>query len=158
MIQYIKFGQNTSFGSRDSVQTSFSGQNLTFKVPVWPWKWGQGHKNLIISFACLSSGSVQVWSKSTNWFRRKRADKALINSFNPIDTIYKNWPESIILFKRWGADKLLFFWSKFDIQSAGVTLKMRLRSLKSNHFFPTSHLCFCASLVKIHQLVQETNI
>ena len=34
MIQYIKFGQNTLFGSRDSVQTSFFGQNLTFKVLV----------------------------------------------------------------------------------------------------------------------------
>ena len=31
-----------------------------------------------------------------------------------------------------------FFWSKFDIQSSGVTLKMRSRSLKSNHFFPMS--------------------
>ena len=30
--------------------------------------------------------------------------------------------------------------SKFDIQSAGVTLKMRPRSPKSNHFFPMSKL------------------
>ena len=27
------------------------------------------------------------------------------------------------------------FWSKFDIQSAGVTLKMSSRSPESNHFF-----------------------
>ena len=47
------------------------------------------------------------------------------------------------------------FWSKFDIQSAGVTLKMRSRSSKSNHFFPMSHWCFCVSLVKIHQLFQD---
>ena len=71
MIQYIKFGQNTSFGSRERVQISFLG-------------------------------------------------------------------------------------SKFDIQRAGVTLEMRSRSPKSNPFFPMSKLCFCASLVKIHPLVQET--
>ena len=55
MIQHIKFGQNSSFGSRDAVQTSF-------------------------------------------------------------------------------------FWSTFDVQSAGVTLKMWSRSPKSNHFYPMS-LC-----------------
>ena len=48
-----------------------------------------------------------------------------------------------------------FFWSKFDIQSAVVTLKMRSRSPKTNCFFPLSQWCFCSSLVKIHQLVQE---
>ena len=68
--KYIKFGQNPSFGSRDRVQTSFSG-------------------------------------------------------------------------------------AKSDIQSAGVTLKMRSRSPKSNYFFAMSHRCFCAVLVKIQQLVQE---
>ena len=109
MLQYIKFGQNPSFGSRNRVQTSFFGQNLAFKVPVWPWKWGQGHQNIIISFPCPSGVSIQVCSKSTNWFRRQSADKAqnlvfivwwpsklgqgrgnLINSFNyPNDTIHK---------------------------------------------------------------------
>ena len=34
MLQYMKFVQNPSFGSRDMVQTSFFGQNLTFKVLV----------------------------------------------------------------------------------------------------------------------------
>ena len=59
----------------------------------------------------------------------------LINSFNyPNDTIDKIWPESCIWFKR---------------QGAGVTLKMRPRSPKSNDFFPMSQWCFCASLVKI---------
>ena len=176
MIQYIKFGQNPSFGSRDRVQTSFSGQNFTFKVLawpskwgqghqnlinslnclndtihkvwpesifwfkrsiwcrqaffgqnftfkelVWPWKWVQGHQNLIISYRYLSGVSVQVWSKSTNCFKRQSADKAqfyslfivwwpwksgqghenLINSFNYTnDTIHKVWPESTIWFKR----------------------------------------------------------
>ena len=43
-----------------------------------------------------------------------------------------------------------FFWSKFDIQSTVVTLKMMSRSRKSNHFFSISQWCFCAKFVKIH--------
>ena len=59
----------------------------------------------------------------------------LINSFNfSSDTIHTVWPESIIWIKRKGVDKL--FRSKYDIQSAGVTVKMRSRSPTSNHFFP----------------------
>ena len=54
IIQYIKFGHNPSFGSRDRVQIGFFGQNFTFKVLMWPWKLGQGHHNLTIFFACLS--------------------------------------------------------------------------------------------------------
>ena len=50
------------------------------------------------------------------------------------------------------------FLSKFDIQSAGVTLKMRSRSPKSNHFFPMPQWCFCANLVKIHPSVQEIRV
>ena len=46
--------------------------------------------------------------------------------------------------------------SEFDIQDACVTLKMRSRSPKCNHLFPKFKWCFCASLVKIHQLVQVT--
>ena len=75
IIQYIKFGPNPLFVSRDRVQTLF-GQNLIFKVLVWPWKWGHGHQNPIISSPCLSGVSVQVWSKSTNSFRRKSANNA----------------------------------------------------------------------------------
>ena len=55
MIQYKKFGWDPSFGSRNRVQTSFlGGQNVTFKVLVWPWKWGQCHQNLIISYQSLN--------------------------------------------------------------------------------------------------------
>ena len=35
------------------------------------------------------------------------------------------------------------------------TLKMRSRSVKSNHFFPPSHWSICASLVKFHLLIHE---
>ena len=80
---------------------------------MWPWKWGQGHQNLIIiSFLCLRGVSVQVWSKSTDWFRRwecrqgsfyslivwwpwklGQGQQNLIYSFNyPNDTIHKVWP------------------------------------------------------------------
>ena len=43
----------------------------------------------------------------------------------------------------------------WKFQSAGVTLKMRSRSPKSNHFFSVSQYDVCASLVKIHPLIQE---
>ena len=36
-----------------------------------------------------------------------------------------------------------------------VTLKIRSRTPKSNHFFPPSWWCICASLVKFHPLVKE---
>ena len=64
------------WSKRYSADKLFLVKNLTFKVLVWPWKWGQGHQNLIISFSYLSGVSVQVWSKSTNWFRRQSADNA----------------------------------------------------------------------------------
>ena len=48
-----------------------------------------------------------------------------------------------------GVQASVFFLSNLTF-SAGVTLKMRSRSRKSNHFFPMSQSCFCASLVKIH--------
>ena len=47
------------------------------------------------------------------------------------------------------------FWSKYDIQTAGMTLKMRSMSPSSNHFFSMSQWCFFVGLVRIHQLVQE---
>ena len=50
---------------RKGAEKLFFGQKLTFKVLVWPWKWGQGHQNLLISFPFFSGVSIQVWSKST---------------------------------------------------------------------------------------------
>ena len=40
------------FGARDRVQTTlnFGSTFENFNVPLWPWKWGQGHQNLITSF------------------------------------------------------------------------------------------------------------
>ena len=74
-------------GSRDRVQTSFFRQNLTFKVPVCPWKWGQGHQNINISSPCPSGVSMQNWSKFTKWFRRWNADKAHFYSLYSVVTL-----------------------------------------------------------------------
>ena len=87
---------------------------------LWPWKWGQGHQNLISFLPSPSDVSVPVWFKSIHTFRRYGADKAFFNTL---------WPP--------------------------VTLKIRSRSPKSNQFFAISQWYICASLVKIHQFLQE---
>ena len=55
---------------------------------------------------------------------------------DPIDVSVLVWSNSSHWFKRSCSHKL--FLSKFEFQSASVTLKMRSRSPKSNHFFPPS--------------------
>ena len=63
----------------------------------------------------------------------------LIKSFAHLSyTIHQLWFETIYWFNRYGADK--FFSSNFQILSAPVTLRIRLRSPKrtGNHFFPLS--------------------
>ena len=116
----IKFDQKTAFGSRDRVHISFFGKKLTFKVLEWPWKSGEGHQNLIISFPCLSFVSMQVFKNSpigsgdrvqtrlvftvfTVWWPWKlsQGHQILISSFiHPNNSIHKGWSESIIYFKR----------------------------------------------------------
>ena len=81
------FGQNPSFGSRDRVQTSFvfwskfdiQSAGVTLKMMSMSQK-----SNF---FPCLSGVSVQVWSKSTNWFRRQSADKAHFYSLYSLVTL-----------------------------------------------------------------------
>ena len=127
MIQYIKFGQNPSFGPRDRVQTNLFGQNLTFKVLVWPWKWGKCHQNLILSSPCsvvflckfgqnppICSGErvqkMLIFTTIIVWWSWKlgQGHENLIISFNYYnDTIHIVWPESTVWFNRWSADKLL---------------------------------------------------
>ena len=108
----------------------------------------------------------------TNWFRRKNADKTHFYSLYSVVTlkIRSRSPKSnhfiliipMIQYIKFGQNpsfgsrdrmQTSFFWSRFDFQSAGVALK---GSPKSNHFFPMSKWCFHASLVKIHQMVLET--
>ena len=62
-------------------------QNLTFKVPMWPWKWGQNHQNLTTSFSCTKGISMQVRSTSIYWFRRQNADKAHFYSLYSVATL-----------------------------------------------------------------------
>ena len=62
-------------------------QNLTFKVPMWPWKWDQDHQNLTTSFSYTKGISIQVWSKSIYWFRRQNADKAHFYSLYSVMTV-----------------------------------------------------------------------
>ena len=58
-------------------QAFFWSKFGNFKALVWPWKWSQGRQNRIISFPPPNNMSVQVWSKSTHWFRRQSVDKKL---------------------------------------------------------------------------------
>ena len=66
---------------------AFVVSNLTFKVPIWPWKWGQGHQNQINFCPCPKGVSVQVWSKSIYWFRRSSAEKAHFYSLYSVVTL-----------------------------------------------------------------------
>ena len=113
-----------------------------------------------MSSPCLSCVSVQVWSKSTNMFRRYRMQtmliftvfimwwpsklgqgyETLINSFNyPNDTVHKVWPQSIIWFKRSSTDNLY---------CQKLTFKVPVCPWKwsqgyPNYFFPCSSCVFC---------------
>ena len=118
---------------------------------------------------------MPVLSKFICWFRRLSADKAhfyslssvvtlklgqdhqnLIKSLNYTNvTIHEVWPESVIWFKRYDADKR--FWSKFENFSfySVVTLKIRSRSPKSNQIFQLSQRYNIWNLARIRHLVQE---
>ena len=109
MIQYIKFGLKTSFGSRGRVQTSFLAFWSKFDIQSAGVTLKMRSKSPnFVSFSCHSGVSVQVWSKSSNWFRRYSAYKAHVYS------IYK-----------------AHVYSLYSV----VTLKMRSKSPKSNQFF-----------------------
>ena len=45
-----------------------------FKAPVWPWKLGQGHQNIINSSPPPNNVSMLDWLKSTIRFRRYRTE------------------------------------------------------------------------------------
>ena len=59
MIYLCQFDKNPSTGSKDILLTR-----------LWPWKWGQGHQNLISHLACPNNIMMQCWRKSIRWFRR----------------------------------------------------------------------------------------
>ena len=81
----MKLGPNP-FCSRDRVQTSFCWikiwhSKFEFKVPMWPWKWGQCHQNLHTSLPFPVGVSVQLWSQSIYWFRRECRQGSLFTVF-----------------------------------------------------------------------------
>ena len=67
----------------------------TIWAHLWPWKWGQGHQNLISSFSCHNNIVVllQVWSKSIHSFMRLDADKSFFNNLSLCVTL-KMWSRS----------------------------------------------------------------
>ena len=135
-------------------------------------KFDQGYRNLITSFPHPNNVSLADLSKSMHSFTRYTADKAHFYSLNNVATMkigsvnsdqivylsqwYNTWSLVWIhhLVQEFGC-RQAFVESKFDTQSTDVTLKMRPRSPKSNHFFLLYQRYFYASLVKIHLLVQE---
>ena len=142
---------------KQRVQTSFLGSKfdirsagVTLKMRSWSPK---SNHFFLMSLRYFCASSVKIHQLIQEIECRKSSFYSLLFITMIHCTTHKVWPEYIISFKRQGADKL--FWSKFDIQGPGVTLKMRSRSPKSNHFFLMSQWYFCASLVKIHQLFQE---
>ena len=99
---------------------------FTVLIMWWPWKLGQGHQILINCLFIYLSQWYNTWSLV--WIHH---------------LVQELWCRQA--FVEW----------KFDIQNTDVTLKMRPRSPKSNHFFLLYQTYFYASLVKIHLLVQE---
>ena len=137
-------------------------------------KFDQGYWHLINSFPHSNNLSLAVLSKFMHWFTKHTAGKAHFYSLNNVLTmiIGSRSPNSdqIVYLSHW-YNTWSLVWihhfvqqvecrqalveSKFYIQSADVTLKMRPRSSKSNHLFLLFQRNFFASLVKIHPLVRE---
>ena len=113
-------------------------------------KFGHGHLNFIISFPRPNNVSLAVWSKSMHWFTRYTADKVHFYSLNSVVTLKiesrSPYSDQTVYLSQWYITWSLvwihhlvheigcrqaFVESKFNIQSAYVTLKMRPRSPKS---------------------------
>ena len=86
MLQYIKFGQNPSFDSRDRVQTSFLGSKFDIQsVGVTLKIRSRSPKSNHFFPNCPNGVSTQVWSKSSNWF--KSADNVHFYSLYNVVTL-----------------------------------------------------------------------
>ena len=161
----MKFGQNQSFSSRGRVQTSFFWLKLeifTVFIVWWPWKFDHGHKKSNQIFK--PSQSYNIWfGQNPSFGSRDRVLTSFFGqnlkyfySFYSVVTL-KIWswsPKSNQIFKPsqsynniWSLARIrhlvqeigcrqAFLVKIWKFQSADVTLKMR--SQKSNHFFPPS--------------------
>ena len=154
---------------------AFFYQNLSFKMPVWPWKHDEGHQNLITSFPNPNDVSVLIWTNSIYWFMKKSAHKSHFLSISSVVTLkirsrspksnqffppslwcicaslVKFQPLVIVCTQMFYCINKAHFFSIYN----EVTLKIRSRSPDSNHFFPPSWWCISASLVKFQLLVKE---
>ena len=143
--------------------TTYLGKSCSFCLPRVPFVNCRQFMYLVISLLVLRAGygiwlyqfliiayfftfysvvTLKIRSSYQNQFFSYHNDK-----------IRKVWPEYIIWFKRQDADNL--FWSKFDIQRASGTLKMRSVSPKPYHFIPTVSVVFLCKFGQIHQWTQE---
>ena len=101
MILNIKFGQNPSFWLRDRVQTNFFWSKFDIQSAGVNLKKRSRSQKSNHFFPCPNGVSMQVWSKSTNWFRRQSADKAHFYSLYSVVTlkIRSRSPKSKQIFK-----------------------------------------------------------
>ena len=144
---------------------------------MWPWKRNKGHWNLITSFLNPNNVSVLILSNSIYWFMRQSAHKAHFLSIYNVVTLkirsrspkpnqffppslgcicaslvkFQPLVKEIICTQTFYCIKKSHFLSIYYV----VTLKTRLGSPESYHFFPPSVWCICASLVKFQPLVKE---
>ena len=159
------------------MHTSFLLSNLSFKVPVWPWKRDKGHRNLITSFPNPNDVSVLIWSDSIYWFVKQNAHKAhFLSNYSAVTLKIRSrspksnqfFPPSLgcicaslvkfqTLVKEIMCRHTFYCINKADFLSiySVVTLKISSRSPKSNHFSSLSLWCICASLVQFQPLVKE---
>ena len=80
MMQYIKFGQNPSFGSRDRMQTSFFGSKFESQCAGVTLKM-RSRSPKSNHFFPMSQWCLQVWSKSINWFSGWMGWAMMLGSF-----------------------------------------------------------------------------
>ena len=77
MTLNISFGHIPSFDSRDSAGKQNFGQNWTFRSATVTLKIrSMSPEPHQLSLPSPNNVSVQVWSKSTHWFRRYGVEKA----------------------------------------------------------------------------------
>ena len=121
------------------------------KVKVW--KYLRLMKNLI---SCKTISQITTFLKN---LKLGQTVHELISSLMCIVTLKHNGLNYIALSKHRinekSVNKQCLLATPPPPHSASVTLKMRSRSLKSNHFFPLSQWSICASLVKFHLLIHE---
>ena len=112
------------------------------------------------TFYCINKAHFLSIYSVVTFKIRSRSSKSNHFFAHPYDASVLVWSNPSHWLKRYCAHKLFtsltrLLWAPFLSINNVVTLKIRSRSPKSNHFFPPSWWCICASLVKFHPLVEE---